>query len=132
VTRRALLPAAALLAACRKGVPRDNLLPGSVGEWKRTALAPVAPPGAGVIPQASIRRVQGAAYEAAGKVEVTLYELSSSAAALDAVQRWRPAADTVFFYRDDLFVVVKYRDADRRALNAFVAALDKHLTPPQR
>ena len=130
MTRRALLASAALLAACKKGIPRDDLLPAMVLEWKRTTLGAAAPDSA-VIPQSSIRRVQSATYEASGKVEVTLYELSSSAAALDAVQRWRPAADTVFFYHDDLFVVVKYRDADRKALNAFVAALDKHLMPPQ-
>ena len=132
MTRRwLLLVPAVLLAGCRKGVPRDNLLPEALGAWKRTSLARVSAPDTNVIPPASIRRVQSAGYAENGKVDVTLYELTSSAAALDAVQRWRPAADTVFFYRDDLFVVIKYKDSDRKALNAFVAALDIHLTPPK-
>ena len=125
-----LLPAA-LLAACRKGVPRENLLPEVLGEWKRESLTLLSSPDTSVIPQASIRRVQSAGYKGNGSLNATLYELKSSAAALDAVQRWRPAADTLFFYRDDLFVVIQYQAADRKALNAFVAALDRHLTPPK-
>ena len=132
MTRRLLLAAAAvLLAGCKKGVPRENLLPETLAGWKRTSLATVSAPGGTVIPAGSIRRVQAAQYDGTGKVNVTLYELGSSAAALDAVQRWGPAADTVFFYRDDFFVVVKYDGAERKAVNAFVSALDRHLTPPK-
>ncbi len=131
MTRRCLLLGSAAVVGCRRTVPRENLLPAAIGPWKRTALETVPSPDTSVIPQGGIRRVQRATYEGEGKVEVSLYELKSSAVALDAVQRWRPAADTVFFYRDDLFVVVRYESADRKAVNAFVAALDKHLTPPR-
>ena len=127
--RRSLLLTAVVLAGCRKSVPREKLLPEALGPWKRTSITTVSSPDTSIIPQGSIGHVQNATYTDNGKVDVTLYELKSSAAALDAVQRWRPAPDTVFFYRDDLFVVVKYQDSDRKALNAFVAALDKHLTP---
>jgi hypothetical protein len=133
MTRRAFAASAALAGGCGKpGVPRADVLPQALGEWRRTALSdgplPETPE---PIPRGSVKRVQTANYEGPGKVNVTLYELSSSAAALDAVQRWRPAADTVFFYRDEFFVVVKYRDADRKALNAFVRDLDRRLTPPK-
>jgi hypothetical protein len=133
ITRRILVASAILVAGCAKpGVPRTNLLPESLGVWRRTALQEVSNPAdTDVIPRGSIRRVQKARYEGAGNADVTLYELTSSAAALDAVQRWRPAPDTVFFYRDEFFVVVKYQDAERKALNALVRDLDKHLTPPK-
>jgi hypothetical protein len=55
-----------------------------------------------------------------------LYELSSPGVGLDLAQRWRPSADTVFFYRDQYFVVVKWQQADRGALQEFVRELEKH------
>ena len=57
--------------------------------------------------------------------------LDSPAVALDLVQRWRPSADTVFFYRGRYFVVLKWQDADRTALQAFAAELEKRLGKPQ-
>ncbi len=131
MTRRAVLASATLLAGCgRKRVPRTNLLPEVVGDYKRTSLADASGENE-VIPRGSIERAQAAIYQGAGRLDVTLYELTSSAAALDAVQRWRPAANTVFFYRDEFFVVVRYQDADRKAVNIFVRDLDRHLTPPK-
>lgn len=131
--RRGLLGAALLLAGCGKSGGRPNLLPEAVGsQWRRTSLAdqPVSS-----APQpltiSTVKRVQLATYEGPGKLEVTVYELSSSAAALDAVQRWRPAANTIFFYRDEIFVVVRYDTSDRQALNGFVKDLNQHLAPPK-
>jgi hypothetical protein len=133
MTRRALLASAPFVAGCGKPRgPRANLLPDTLGAWRRTTLQDVSLPApSDIIPRGSVKRVQSAGYEGAGQLDVALYELTSPAAALDAVQRWRPAADTVFFYRDEFFVVVKYRNADRKALNAFVRDLDRHLTPPK-
>jgi hypothetical protein len=51
--------------------------------------------------------------------------------ALELVQRWRPSADTLFFYRGRYFVVLKWQDADRKALNAFAAELENRLGKPQ-
>lgn len=82
------------------------------------------------VPRTVINRLQEASYEGPGKLEARIYELESSGIALDQVQRWRPSADTVFFYRDQYFVVIKWQDADRKALNAFVAELEKRLGKP--
>jgi len=38
-------------------------------------------------------------------------------------QRWRPSADTVFFNEGRYFVVVKWQQADRKALHDFVREL---------
>jgi hypothetical protein len=132
MTRRGWVASALLLAGCGKsGAPRGNLLPETVGaQWRRSSLGEM--PLAG-LPQpltaSTVKRAQAAKYEGPGKLEATLYEMSSSAAALDAVQRWRPEANTIFFYRDEFFVVVRYEPGDRQALNAFVRDLSAHLGP---
>jgi hypothetical protein len=46
---------------------------------------------------------------------------------LDLAQRWRPSADTVFFQQGRYFVVVKWQQADRKALQEFVRELEKRL-----
>ena len=60
-----------------------------------------------------------------------VYQLTSSAAALDVVQRWRPAPDTVFFYSDRFFVLIQWQTADRKALQEFVGALEKKFPAKQ-
>jgi len=105
----------------------ESLLPVRVAEvWTRTSLRaiPASPPGA--------RRAFEATYDGPGKVTADVYELVSSAAGLNLVQRWRPAKDTVFFYKDNYFGVVKWSQADRPALAAFVRALEKGLGEPRR
>jgi len=130
VTRRTLLAATIATAACKQAPPR-GLLPEILGQWRRTRLQELKSfTTAGVIPPASIRRLQTATYEGPGRLDVSLYTLASSASALDAVQRWPPAAETVFFYRDEFFVVIQYHQADRKAVNEFVRDLDRQFTPP--
>jgi len=70
-----------------------------------------------------------ATYEGPGKIEARVYALSSPAVGLDLAQRWRPSADTVFFYRGRYFVVVKWQEAERKALEAFVKELEQRLEP---
>ena len=131
MTRRWRVAAAIARAACRKRRTPDQLLPETSGAWKRGVVEEIAAAGNDVIPAAGVRRTLQARYTGGGTVEVTLYELASSAAALDAVQRWRPAADTVFFYRDEFFVVLKFQSADRKLLQALVRDLDRNLAPPK-
>jgi hypothetical protein len=83
------------------------------------------------VPRSAINRLQIATYEGPGKLEARAYELDSPAVALDLSQRWRPSADTVFFYRDRYFVVVKWQEADRKALEAFVHELQSRLGKPK-
>jgi len=79
------------------------------------------------VPKESVRRVQAAAYEGPGKIEARAYELSRQEIGLDIAQRWRPAADTVFFWARRYFVVVNWKEADRKALHEFTSALEKRL-----
>jgi len=119
---------AAALAGCGERPGTGARLPETVaGGWRRQDLRDVPAGDGGEVPApTSVRRLTRARYGGPGDVEVSLYELASSAAALDAVQRFRPAPDTVFFYRDRYFIVVRWQGApDRRALGAFVRALEK-------
>ena len=130
--RRNWLWLAAGTAACRPSTPAPNLFAATVaGVWHRTGLRELSAGDApDPVPRTVVDRLQVADYEGPGKLEARVYELDSAAIALDQVQRWRPSADTVFFYRDKYFVVIKWQDADRKALTAFVTELEKRLGKP--
>lgn len=103
------------------------------GVWRRTTLQNLGPSDApDPLPRTLINQLQTAAYEGPGSLQARVYELESPAVALDLVQRWRPSADTVFFYRDQYFVVIKWQDADRGALRAFVRELEERLGKPKQ
>ena|SRR5215831_11554051 len=130
---RILVPAVFAMAACgRKAATMPDLFPESVGAWHRTAAseltAATAPDG---IDAALVEKVRAATYEGPGKLEARAYQLTSSAVALDLVQRWHATADKVYFYQDRFLVVLKWQTADRKALQEFVAALDGKLKAKQ-
>jgi len=124
---------AVVLCGCRSEAPLPDLFPPTVaGVWRRTALAnPPLSSAPDPVPRTAVNRLQTATYEGPGKLEARAYELDSPAVALDLVQRWRPSADTVFFYRDRFFVVVKWDQAERKSLEAFVRELEARLGKPK-
>ena len=131
-TVKKLALALAVLAACNGAA---QLPPGifpdvAAGGWRRTALhdLPVSE-APDPVPRTSVNRLAVASYEGPGKLEARVYALSSPAVGIDLAQRWRPSADTVFFYRGRYFVVVKWQQADRKALEAFVREMEGHLEP---
>jgi hypothetical protein len=128
---RWMLPGAILLTACGRVEPMPDLFPQVVaGVWHRTSLRDLPPsesPDPG--PRNSVDRIQTAAYQGPGKLEARVYQLTSSAVGLDMAQRWHPSADTVFFNQGRYFVVVKWQEAERQALQAFVRALEGRLAP---
>ncbi len=130
--RRDWLWLAPVLCACRKSAPPLDVFPDAVaGAWRRTALRDVPVSEApDPVPRTSVRRLQAAAYEGPGTLEARVYELTSPGVGLDLVQRWRPSADTVFFYRGRYFAVVKWRQAERQPLQAFIRELEARL--PER
>ncbi len=120
---------ALMLCACRESAPPLDAFPDTVaGVWRRTGLKDVPVSEApDPVPRTAVRRLQAAAYEGPGKLEARAYELSSAAVGLELAQRWRPSADTIFFYRGRYFIVVKWQQAERKALQEFVRELEKRL-----
>jgi hypothetical protein len=47
------------------------------------------------------------------------------------VQRWQTRPDTVFFYADRFFVIVRWESAERKELQEFVGVLEKRLNAKQ-
>ena len=127
MTRRYCIALALVGSACSRS-PRsaETLLPASVGGvWQRRSLRDIA------TPKRTIVRAFEAGYEGdgkpAGKLTVNLYEARVSGTAFEMTQHWRAAPDTVVFDKGRRFVVVKWEQADRKALTAFVRALQKAL-----
>jgi hypothetical protein len=133
MARRECLWLLVLLTACHRAEPLPDLLRETVaGVWHRTALErPSVSDAPDPVPRSAVEQFQRATYEGPGKIDARVYALDSPAVALELVQRWRPSADTLFFYRGRYFVVLKWQDADRKALNAFAAELEKRLGKPQ-
>ncbi|HKE22471.1 MAG TPA: hypothetical protein VKB88_08780 [Bryobacteraceae bacterium] len=123
---------AAAFAACQKpaALPPGLFPETAAGGWRRTAVRdlPVSE-SPDPVPRTSVDRLAVATYEGPGKLEARVYALSSPEVGLDLAQRWRPSADTVFFYRGRYFVVVKWEQAERKALEAFVRQLEESLGP---
>jgi hypothetical protein len=74
-----------------------------------------------------LKRSQVAEYEGLGRLEAEVYELSSDAAALEMEQTWRPAADTVVFHQSGYFAVIRWQNASRQDVSAFVLDMEKRL-----
>jgi hypothetical protein len=126
--RRAAVALLLGCAACAKREPPAEAFPETLAGWTRTSLRelPVAD-SPDPIPKESVRRAQTATYEGQGKIEARAYELKRQEIGLDIAQRWRQAADSVFFWARSYFVVVSWKDADRKALQEFTRALEKRL-----
>ena len=118
-----------MLASCHRAeAPMPDLFPETAGAWHRTAVREMKPAEApDPVPQAGIERIRAASYEGPGKLEARVYQMSTPAVALDVVQRWQAAPDTVLIYAGRFFVVVSWKEAERGALREFVSALEKKL-----
>ena len=53
--------------------------------------------------------------------------MTSSAAAFETEQTWRPVADTVAFHKESYFAVIHWENAERTAVSAFVKEMEKQL-----
>ena len=106
--------------------PAARLFPETVGSWKLKQSTDLA---ADQIPESirrlGIRRTGSAGYEGPGNLKVEIYEMTSSAAAFEAEQTWRPVADTVAFHKESFFTVVHWENADRAAVSSFIREMEK-------
>ena len=131
MTRTRFIPSllAILLMSCSSG-PQSAapLFPETAGPWKLKQATDIATDQAPEpIRRLGIRRAGSAGYEGAGNLTVQVYELTSSAAAFEAEQTWRPVADTVAFHKDSFFTVIHWENADRAAVSAFVREMQQRV-----
>ena len=129
----ALATAALLACGSTATLPPDALPPTAAQVWHRTAMRDVAISDApDPVPRNEIVRLAAASYAGPGKIEARVYVLRSAEVGLELTQRWRPSADTVFFNSGPYFVVLKWQDAERQALQSFVRELEKRLGTGRR
>ncbi len=79
------------------------------------------------VPRSAIVQVRTATYKGQGELEAHVYLLDAESTGRTLSQRWRPSADTVFFDSGPYFVVIRWQAGDRRALQSFVAEMQKIL-----
>jgi hypothetical protein len=126
--RRAILALFVACAGCAKREPAIDPFPDTLAGWKRTSSREIAvAESPDAVPKESVRRVQEATYEGGGTITARAYELTRQEIGLDIAQRWQAAANTVFFWARSYFVVVSWKEADRKALQEFTRALEKRL-----
>jgi len=68
-----------------------------------------------------------ATYEGAGSLQVEVDDMGSFEKAFDRAQRTRPETNMVFFNKGNYFAVVRWQQADRDAVRAFVKELENRL-----
>lgn len=109
--------------ACSK--PPKDLVPAVVdGVWKRTASEPETniPE---LVKKLGCRKATRHTYEGPRKLTVTVFEMTTSAGALEALQKWPVVQRTVPFLKRDLFVLVT--GANDLVLAEFTSALEKSM-----
>jgi hypothetical protein len=130
MTRRLWMTLAAALAACgEKATLPADLFPQTVnGVWNRTELRDLpVDESPDLAPRNSVKQIRAASYKGPGDLNARVYLLDSAEAGATLATGWRPSADTVFFDHGQYFVVIKWQSPDRKALQGFVAALEKKL-----
>ena len=119
---------AILLAACSGPRPAAFVFPEVVGVWKLKLVEDIE---AGAVPEPirrlGVKRARAGQYEGPGLLVAQVHELTSSAAAFECEQQWRPVADTVAFHRGNYFTVVRWKSIDRKAVAEFVREAQKQM-----
>jgi hypothetical protein len=130
MTRFGLLCALALLAGCGgSSPPSAPPLPARVDPgWTLESLQAIdvalAPD---FVREAGLRAAWRASYAGPGLCEVTVFELSTSAAAFELVQKWRPQEGRVSTYSGTLFLVVESKQVGQAELIGFAGGLERRL-----
>jgi hypothetical protein len=129
MTRRqwwiALLP----LAACDNRNEQVEILPMTLGEWRRVSVENMPPEEhSEELKQRGIKRARRAYYEANGvKLAASVYEYGSQAVAFELVQKWRPEPRKMAFHQGTYFVVLSGGGDDNKVRNDFAARLEASL-----
>jgi hypothetical protein len=116
------------LLSCGSPTPALFQFPSTAGPWKLKEAKDL--PAVNAPEQArrlGLKRAQMAEYEGPGRLEAEVYELTSDAAAFEMEQTWRPVADTVAFHQAAYFAVIRWQNAARSDVSAFVREMQKRV-----
>jgi hypothetical protein len=123
--------AAILLAGCPK--PVSIALPQRAGDATMTGSPRSAqpPPAEWTTWRGTSSATRGwrATYSGPRELVLTLLEMSSSAQAFDAFQKWQTGGGRMAFYKGQFFGVAESAGADVQTLNAFVMGIEAVLPP---
>lgn len=130
ITRRqwwiALLP----LAACENPNERIEVLPMTLGEWRRVSVENMPPEEhSQELKQRGIKQARRGNYDAKGaRMTASVYEYGSQAVAFEMVQKWRPEPGKMAFHQGAYFVILAGgAPEDNKARNDFAALLEASL-----
>ena len=129
ITRRqwwiALLP----LAACENRTEQVEILPMTLGDWRRVSVENMPPEEhSEELKQRGIKRARRGYYEANGvKLTASVYEYGSQAVAFELVQKWRPEPGKMAFHQGPYFVILSGAGDDNKVRNDFAAKLEASL-----
>jgi hypothetical protein len=130
MTRREWLILFVSAAGCRRPAPPpEDLLPTALrGGWERVeAVALPAEAAPELVRELGLRRAIRAVYRSRAELQVHVYEMTTTAAAFELLQKWRPAENTVYFHYLEYFVVTESDEVDREGLLEFSGFLEHAL-----
>jgi hypothetical protein len=84
------------------------------------------------VPAAGLLRAVQLVYDASNPIQLTVYETTSSAVALEAIQTWRAQTGAYAVQIGRLFVIAQSEKPDPAGMRAFLADFEKQLNSQRR
>ena len=123
-TRRLLL-AAPLLVACKNPAEKAEVLPMSLGEFRRLNIENIpAEEHPEEYKRMGLKNARRAMYQGPARISATVYEMGGQAVAFELVQKWRPQPASISFQQGRFFVVLKSEPEDAKAMSALASSIE--------
>lgn len=126
--RRALLFSLITMFACKNENDRMELLPMTLGEWRRMSVENIPPEEHPAdLKQRGIKRSRRGTYQGQGRIVASIYEFGAQAVAFEMVQKFRPEPRKIAFQQGAHFVILEAEQDDSKAMNSFATLLEESL-----
>lgn len=120
---------ALLFCACQSAVKPLEIPAATEGGWKRTGLDALdASKKPEWMTRLGVKDAKRATFSGPIDVETDLYEMGSSAAALECTQLWKRVPSESLLMRDNYFIVIRSQHPNREMLMDFSRALEKEIS----
>jgi len=127
-TRRVFLGCALIATACTNQADKMEVLPMTIGEWRRTSVEFIPPEEhAENLKQRGIKQARRGIYQGTGRITASVYQFGAPAVAFELVQQWRPVPKSIALHQGPFFVVLTADQDDNKMLNSFAAQLEEVL-----